>query len=140
MYDNSSFIGTHFSHDLIFLFLCVFETVLFLLCVVRWSFLFFVAPSLAVFRQASKFNQDVSKWNTGAVTTMKQSKCTLSLSLSVASCCARPSHKLCNAHNYKKLIINIYITSMYDYLRTLIFVSNTPSSGNSQTASSVSTF
>jgi len=36
---------------------------------------------LAVFREASAFNQDVSKWNTGAVTIMRQSKCTLSLPL-----------------------------------------------------------
>jgi surface protein len=50
-------------------------------------FLFFVAPSLAVFYQASAFNQDVSKWNTGAVTSMSGSKCThvLSLLLSVAT-------------------------------------------------------
>ena len=37
-------------------------------------FLFFVAPSLAVFHYASSFNQDVSKWNTGAVITMVNSK------------------------------------------------------------------
>ena len=53
--------------------------------VVWWGlvFLFFVAPFslLAVFYQASAFNQDVSTWNTGAVTTMYQSKCTLSPSL-----------------------------------------------------------
>ena len=48
---------------------------------VVWSVLFFVAPSLAVFSGASVFNQDVSKWNTGAVTTMQDSKCTLSLPL-----------------------------------------------------------
>ena len=46
-----------------------------------WSFLLFVAPSLAVFRFASKFNSDVSKWNTGAVTSMSGSKCALSPSL-----------------------------------------------------------
>ena len=52
---------------------------------VGWSFLFFVALfSLAVFKYAKKFNQDVSKWNTGAVTTMEDSKCTLS-PLSVAT-------------------------------------------------------
>ena len=62
---------------------CVFETVPFLLFVVGWSFLFFVAPSLAVFREASAFNQDVSKWNTGAVTNMWASKCTCTLSLSL---------------------------------------------------------
>ena len=44
-------------------------------------FRFFVAPSLAVFNSAVKFNQDVSKWNTGAVTNMAKSKCTLSPSL-----------------------------------------------------------
>ena len=43
-----------------------------------WSFFFFVAPSLAVFYGAQAFDQDVSKWNTGAVTTMQSSKCTLS--------------------------------------------------------------
>ena len=32
-------------------------------------FLFFVAPSLAVFNKAREFNQDVSKWNTGSVAT-----------------------------------------------------------------------
>jgi surface protein len=36
---------------------------------------------LAVFEQASAFNQDVSKWNTGAVTSMWGSKCTLFPSL-----------------------------------------------------------
>jgi surface protein len=40
-------------------------------------FLLFVALSLVVFNSASAFNQDVSKWNTGAVTTMLNSKCTL---------------------------------------------------------------
>ena len=43
---------------------------------VDWSRLFFVAPSLAVFVGASVFNQDVSNWNTGAVTNMNDSKCT----------------------------------------------------------------
>ena len=42
---------------------------------------FFVALSLAVFEFASAFNKDVSKWNTGAVTDMSRSKCTLSPSL-----------------------------------------------------------
>ena len=36
---------------------------------------FFLAPSLAVFNGAFVFNQDVSKWNTGAVRTMYGSKC-----------------------------------------------------------------
>ena len=39
---------------------------------------FVVASSLAVFLGASAFNADVSEWNTGAVTTMQSSKCTLS--------------------------------------------------------------
>ena len=43
-----------------------------------WSF-----SLLAVFYGASVFNQDVSKWNTSAVTTMDSSRCTLSLSLSL---------------------------------------------------------
>ena len=52
-------------------------------CVVGLVFLFFVAPFslLAVFHSASVFNQNVSTWNTGAVTNMKMSKCTLSLPL-----------------------------------------------------------
>ena len=52
-----------------------------MLFVVGLVFLFFVAPSLAVFALASAFNQDVSKWNTGAVQDMTLSKCTLSPSL-----------------------------------------------------------
>ena len=48
-------------------------------------FLFVVAPFslLAVFEFASAFNQNVSTWNTGAVTTMEKSKCTRSLSPSL---------------------------------------------------------
>jgi surface protein len=46
-----------------------------------------LSPFIAVFHTASVFNQDVSKWNTGAVTSMEGSKCThaLSLLLSVAT-------------------------------------------------------
>ena len=75
----------HTSHMFCSFCCCVFETVPFLLFVVGWSFFFFVARSLAVFYSASVFNQDVSKWNTGAVITMYRSKCTLSLFLSVAT-------------------------------------------------------
>ena len=63
-----------------------------LVCLKRYSlfvvcgglvFLFLCcALSLVVFYYASAFNQDVSKWNTGAVINMKYSKCTLSPSLS----------------------------------------------------------
>ena len=74
--------GSHFSHVLlfcVFLFLKRYSFVV--VCGGLVSFLFVVAPSLAVFEQASVFNQDLSKWNTGAVTTMAGSKCTLSPSL-----------------------------------------------------------
>ena len=40
-------------------------------------FSLFVVPLLAVFRSAVLFNSDVSKWNTGSVTTMHGSKCVL---------------------------------------------------------------
>ena len=52
-------------------------------CWVVLNISFFVAPFslLAVFRYAKAFNQDVSNWNTGAVTLMNNSKCTFSLSL-----------------------------------------------------------
>ena len=78
-----------FSHVLFFFcFVCGLKRDLaVVVCVVGLVFLFFVAPFfliLAVFRDASTFNQDVSNWNTGAVTTMEYSKCILSLSLSVA--------------------------------------------------------
>ena len=42
---------------------------------------FLVAHSLAVFSSSSVFNQDVSKWKTGAVTNMEWSKCNLSPSV-----------------------------------------------------------
>ena len=58
----------------------MFETVLIFVVCGGLVFLFFVAPSLAVFDGASVFNQDVSKWNTAAVTDMENSKCTLPLS------------------------------------------------------------
>ena len=55
---------------------------MFAVCDGGLGFLFSVAPSsLAVFASASAFNSDVSKWNTGAVTNMRSSKCTLSPSL-----------------------------------------------------------
>ena len=82
VYDNSSFFGSQVSHVLFFLCLW-FETVPCCCCAVGLVFLFFAAPFflLAVFYQASAFNSDVSKWNTGAVTNMDGSKCTLSLPL-----------------------------------------------------------
>jgi surface protein len=65
------------------------RSVIFVLCtffVFGWYFFSLLHPSLlAVFYGASKFNQDVSNWNTSAVTTMRLSKCTLSLSPSVAT-------------------------------------------------------
>jgi surface protein len=67
----------------VFVFALWFETVPSCCCLCGGLvFLFFVAPSLiAVFRYALAFNQDVSKWNTGAVTNMDSSKCTRSPSL-----------------------------------------------------------
>ena len=66
-----------------------FETVPFVVVfVVGLAFHFFVAPFslLAVFEYAIAFNSDVSNWNTGAVTSMEESKCILSsLSLSMAT-------------------------------------------------------
>ena len=74
-YNNSNFIWPQFAHVLVhfdvFVFLCV--GCLFFLCC--------CAPSLAVFQDASVFNQDVSEWNTVAVTTMQNSKCNLALPL-----------------------------------------------------------
>ena len=69
----------------VLLFRLWFETGPFVVVCVVWGlvFLFFIAPFslLAVFKEAPVFNQDVSTWNTGAVTTMYESKCTLSPSL-----------------------------------------------------------
>ena len=53
-------------------------------------FSFFVAPSLAVFDGARAFNSDISKWNTGAVTTMYMSKCRFAL-----LCFFDNSHTVC---------------------------------------------
>ena len=80
-YTTTRVSSDHNSHTFCSFCFCVYETVPFLLFVVGWSFLFVVAHSLAVFAYAKKFNQDVSKWNTGAVTNMDNSKCTLSPSL-----------------------------------------------------------
>ena len=81
-YTTSRGSSGHNSHTYFVLLCCVFETVP-CCCCLWWVglFLFFVAPSFAVFESASVFNQDVSKWNTGAVTTIDGSKCTLSPSL-----------------------------------------------------------
>ena len=71
----------HTSHTFCSFYCCGLKTVPFLLFVVGWSFFSLLHPLLAVFHTASAFNQDVSKWNTGAVTRMDWSKCTLSPSL-----------------------------------------------------------
>ena len=81
MYDNSSFIGSQFLHVLFFLVVVLLKRYSFFIVCGVVVFFFFVAPSLAVFYYASAFNSDVSKWNTGAVTNMAYSKCTLSPSL-----------------------------------------------------------
>jgi surface protein len=84
VYDNSRFATSQVSHVLIFFFVCGLKRDLVVgVCVGFGLSLFFVAPFslLAVFESASVFNQDVSTWNTGAVTNMQQSKYTLSPSL-----------------------------------------------------------
>ena len=87
IYDNSRFVGSQVSHVLFFLCDCGLKRdLVVVVCVVGLVFLFFVAPFslLAVFEYASAFNQDVSYWNTGAVTSMESSKCSL-LSFFVAT-------------------------------------------------------
>jgi surface protein len=68
IYDNSSFIESQFSHVLLF---CVVFSKRYLFCCLWcvWSFFSLLHP--AVFDSASAFNQDVSNWNTGAVTDMR---------------------------------------------------------------------
>ena len=78
---TQSFIRSHFSHVLFFLLLWFMNRCSLLRFVVGWPFFILLHPSLAVFYQASAFNQDVSKWNTSAVLDMTGSKCTLSPSL-----------------------------------------------------------
>jgi len=78
-YNNLSFIGSQFSHVLLFCFVLRHGT--FFCCLWWLVFLFFVASSLAVFSNAKRFNQDLSKWDTSEVTTMWGSKCILSLRL-----------------------------------------------------------
>jgi surface protein len=86
IYDISRFVGSQVSHVVVLVFGCGLkrDLVVVVVCVVGFGLsLFFVAPFslLAVFSQASAFKQDVSTWNTGAVTNMRYSKCTLSLPL-----------------------------------------------------------
>ena len=85
-YTTTRISSDHNSHQFCYFCCCVIETVPFCFCL-RWVgfFFFVVAPSLAVFGAAIKFNRDTSKWNTGAVTTMQQSKSTLPLSVATPS-------------------------------------------------------
>ena len=78
IYDISRFVGSQVSHVFVLVFGCGLKRdPVVVVCVLS-----LLRPSLlAVFLFASAFNQDVSKWNTGAVTTMAYSKCTLSSSL-----------------------------------------------------------
>ena len=87
IYDSSRFVGSQVSHVLFLFFGCGLKRdLVVVVCVVGLLFLLFVAPFslLAVFDGASAFNQDVSKWNTGAVTSMYSSKYILSLPLCVS--------------------------------------------------------
>ena len=60
--------------------ICFLKRYLFVVCGGLF-FIICVAQPLEVFQSISVFNSDVSKWNTGAVKTMENSKCTLSPSL-----------------------------------------------------------
>ena len=79
----------------------------YLSCGLWWVGLSFICCTLsysliAVFQSATAFNSDVSKWNTGAVTNMQGSECTLSLSL-----------HLCGHGAFRcGVLLNIYDTSM----------------------------
>ena len=67
----------HLTNSQTFFICFCFATVL-VVVVVGCSFFLFVAPFFAVFHgewgKRTVFNQDVSKWNTGAVTNMRNSK------------------------------------------------------------------
>ena len=63
--NNSSFIGSHISHVLLFL-ICL-KRYLFVVVCGGLVFPPLVAPSFAVFRDATKFNQDLSKWDMSQV-------------------------------------------------------------------------
>jgi len=79
MYTTTRGSSGHKSHtfcSFFFVFVSFNGTFVVVVCVVGLVLLFFGAPFsiLAVFFQASTFNQDVSNWNNGAVTTMECSK------------------------------------------------------------------
>ena len=94
-------------------------------------FLFFVAPFslLAVFYQASAFNQNVSTWNTGAVTSMASSKCTRSLSLSVATASSVVvcvveyirQFEVCRVTNLTRVVL-VFVCGLKRDLLLLLFV------------------
>ena len=73
----------HNSHTFCCFCFCVWKRYLF--CCLWWVGLSFLCCTLsfAVFWNAYDFNQDVSKWNTGAVTKMTYSECSLSPSPSL---------------------------------------------------------
>ena len=90
---------------------------------VAWSFFFFVAPSLAVFYQASAFNQDVSKWNTGAVTTMSQSKCSLSLRLPLLSNLNIRQHEFHRITILTRFVLSVFVCfKRYSFLLFVVWV------------------
>ena len=78
---------------------------------------FFVTPSLAVFCVASAFNQNVSTWNTGAVTSMERSKCALSHFLSVATA---PSVVVCCWIYIRQL--EFYLITKFSHVLLFCFV------------------
>ena len=115
-YDTSSFIRSEFS-PILFFFLVFLIRYLFVDCG-GLVFLFFVAPSLVVFRSASAFNQDLSKWNTGAVTTMLGSKCTPLSLLSLSLWPRLPFHCVFWMRQFEFYLITILVTIL---TRSVIF-------------------
>jgi surface protein len=107
------------------LFLCVCglkRDLVVVVCAVGLDFLFFVTPFslLAVFQDASAFNQDLSNWNTGAVTDMYGSKCTLSLPL-----CGRGVFRcgvLLNGHKSHTLLFVWWGWSFFSLLHRSLFL------------------
>ena len=92
-YTTTRVSSDHTSHAFYYFCFCIFEIgTFFVVCDGGLLVFLFLCGtlSLAVFSRASAFNQDVSKWKTGAVTYMNYSKCILSLPL-----CGHASRRRC---------------------------------------------
>ena len=100
------------------------HTVCYLCCCVCgvWSFFALLHPSLlVVFYLTNKFNSDVSKWNTGAVTSMANSKCTLSLSRALCGHGAFRCGVLLNVSTTRGLSV-CRVTSLTRFVHFCLFV------------------